>query len=103
MSMVAPPPEGMPPRSHWTTFEPSERAHVPWLGVAETNYMLAGRWSLMLHSRSEGSTLVFPMVKVTGSPTATLLGSAGMARGGGTASASLHRAGSQRQQRPHDH
>jgi len=83
MSIVAPPPEGMTPRSHWTMFEPSERAHVPWLGVAETKSMLAGRWSLTLHSRSECSTLVFPMVKVTGSPTATLLGSAITVRGGG--------------------
>ncbi len=82
MSMVAPP-EGITPRSHWTTFEPSERAHVPWLGVTETNSMLAGGWSLALHSRSEGSTLVFQMVKVTGSLTATLLRSAVMARGGG--------------------
>jgi hypothetical protein len=80
MSMVAPPPEGITLRSHWTTFEPSERADVPWLGVVETNSMLAGRWSLALHSRSEGSTLIFPRVKVTDSPTATLPGSAVMAR-----------------------
>lgn len=63
--MAAAPPEGMTPRSHWTTFEPSERPQVTWLGIAETNSILAGRWSLTLHSRSEGRTSVFSMVNVT--------------------------------------
>lgn len=49
--------------------------------------MLAGRCSLTLHSRSEGSTLVFPMVKVMGLPTARYRGRLSHSQGRRTASA----------------
>jgi hypothetical protein len=58
----------------------ARRVQVPWLEAAETNCTLSGRISLTLHSRSEGSRLVFLMVKVTGSPKVTLSGRAAISR-----------------------
>jgi hypothetical protein len=45
-------------------WELSRRAQVPWLGATETNPSLSDSISLTLHSRSEGSRLVFVTVKV---------------------------------------
>ncbi len=56
--------------------------------------MLAGRWSLAIHSRSEGKTLVLPMVKVTGLLTTTLTGRP-LWTGVADRRRSLRRAGSQ--------
>ena len=81
MSIVTNSPDRMVPRSHRMMFDPcGRRVQVPWLEVAEMNSTLSGRIPLTLQARSEGSMLVFVMVKVTGSPRTTLSGYAVISR-----------------------
>lgn len=58
----------------------ARRVQVSWLEAAETNSTLSDRISLTLHSRSEGSRLVFVMMKVTDSPKVILSGRAAISR-----------------------